>query len=180
MKCAHCQIEFPERPWPATRNKHCSKACTKRAWYERNKETVIAKAYEFKEKYPDKVRAAKRKWNNSEKGKLNREQWAKEHPDKVLNTIMKPPDWRERIAVRAKSRQLLIESGHVQICQSSLKSPHGGQLQCHHKDENPYNMELANLEWLCKWHHAEEHRIPDTEVKVNSFELAEIPNADDV
>lgn len=32
-----------------------------------------------------------------------------------------------------------------------------GQLELHHRDHNPFNIELSNLQWLCKKAHAEIH-----------------------
>lgn len=161
MECYYCHKEFTPAPWPATRAKYCSNrtagSCGVRAYLERDREHLNEVSRWRTRNCPASVRAAKRKWNNTERGKAIRREWKIKHwPE--LYAKLKAAGEVPRIYARQKSRKLLIRSGRPMICMFS--GQHQGRLECHHRDENPFNMRLRNLVWVCVGHHRIRHRKP--------------------
>lgn len=64
------------------------------------------------------------------------------------------PDW-----ARNKGREVLLASGVPYACVHCKGARGGtGRLDCHHRDEDPFNNDLENLVWLCRSCHEELHK----------------------
>lgn len=161
MICAHCKRHFDPPPWPATKTRYCSNriagSCGVRAYLDKHRER-LNKISRWRTKHKTaSVRAAKRKWNNSERGQVIRRAWQLDHWEETYTKI-KAAGGVSRIYARQKSRKILLRSGRPIICK--LNGEHRGRIECHHRDENPFNMKLSNLVWICVGHHRAHHRKP--------------------
>lgn len=154
-KCKRCRKPFTFH-WPATRKSYCSRACSLRDFYARNRERLNKQAVANYWKNPEGYRAIKRRWNNSEEGMKNRLQWYREHATESY-ARMKARGGIALIISRVTSRRRLVRSGRPMVC--IYKPPHSGRLECHHKDHDPHNKRLSNLVWVCHGHHALRHRL---------------------
>lgn len=155
MRCAHCQEEFTPKPWPATRAKFCSIPCNKAAWYERNKGAVNAAAKQWCRDNPEKRRQVQKNWNNSEGGKALKHAWFKENYPR-LYARWKKTGYTKRISAHTQSRRVLLRHRPDKRC--VCRGVHEGRIECHHRDGNPFNWTLSNLEWRCLRHHRGWHR----------------------
>lgn len=161
MNCAYCGKRFPKRPWPATRAKFCSVRCNKNAWADRNKDAIKEKNRRYQQEHRDRRLLSQYRYNNSEKGRaMKRRHYdatIKERVEQYLNAYRLNPEVRKVQYQRQKSRRILLRSGISPVCK------HCGAVQrlhCHHRDDNPSNMSLDNLEWLCFRCHARVHAEP--------------------
>lgn len=149
MQCAQCGHPFIPRGWPATRAKFCSVLCNKRAWYERNKSRVNAQSTRWNAEHRELRLEVQRRWNASARGKRLKQRWRAAHP-RVLTTLE-----RRIISARTTSRRRLCRHDPAKRC--VCRPPHSGRVECHHRDGNPLNTQLENLEWRCFFHHRSGH-----------------------
>jgi hypothetical protein len=154
MKCAHCSTDFAPKPWPTTKNLYCSTPCMKRASYERHKAETYARQRARIAENPEPSREAKRKWNRSEKGMTNRRDWARRNGKRTYAKI-RGPENTAKVQARIRSRAKLLTHDPTMGCVAP--PPHRGRIECHHRDGNPLNKALRNLEWRCKAHHIALH-----------------------
>ncbi len=145
MYCAHCRKRFKPRPWPTTRNKFCSIRCNRDAWYTRNKDRVNAKTRQWCKDNRELRLEVQRRWNASSWGKVLKNAWRLDHP-RVLT-----PQERKNNSARSTARRRLRRKHPIRRC--VCRGPHRGRIECHHKDGNPLNSLLTNLEWRCFYHH---------------------------
>lgn len=154
MLCAHCQGQFTPAPWPATRAKHCSIRCTKAAYYQRNKAAVNAASKAWRLAHPEIRRRVQRAWNQSTRGKALKRAWFQLHYPRLY------AQWRESgylrvINARTQSRRVLLRHHPTKRC--CCRGRHEGRIECHHRDGNPFNWAVTNLEWRCLRHHRQWH-----------------------
>lgn len=154
MRCQHCKTSFKKRVWPATGNKYCSKSCIRAAWYQRNKSTVNKKAKEWCQQHPDLRLEVQRRWNAKESSKAQKRAWYQKNAAR-LYAEMKARGDLKFVTARTTSRRQLLGAQPDKQC--TCPPPHGGRIECHHKDYNPLNTNLENLEWRCFFHHRGMH-----------------------
>lgn len=149
--CKYCGGKFRPKPWPATRAKYCSASCNKAAWYQRNKVRVNAKAKIWCGANRPLRLEVQRRWNASPRAKLLKQKWRDKH---ALTRVL-TPDERKLIAARTTSRRRLKRHRPIKRC--VCRGRHHGRIECHHRDGNPLNTTLSNLEWRCYRHHRKLH-----------------------
>lgn len=154
MRCAHCRQTFTPKPWPATRAKFCSIACNKRAWYERNKTRVNSQSTRWNRQHRELRLEVQRRWNATAAAKAQKRAWQQANYAKQY-AKMKANGGIRRISARTTSRRRLLRAQPTQQC--VCPPPHRGKIECHHRDGNPLNTVLTNLEWRCFFHHRSEH-----------------------
>lgn len=149
MRCVQCGESFTPKPWPTTRAKFCSTACNKRAWYERNRDRVNAATRQWCQVNRELRLEVQRRWNASDSAKALKAAWRATHP-------RTPTDHdRQLISARTTSRRRLLRAQPKKRC--VCPPPHRGRIECHHRDGNPLNATLENLEWRCFQHHRSGH-----------------------
>lgn len=160
MRCPQCNIEFEPKPWPATRAKYCSIICNKSAYRKRHKEELREKWRVYQQVHRDRRLKSQRRYNNSPKGLAMKVAFHKkkraEYSAKQLTTYHADAELRAKQRGREISREKLLKH-RPRVCDrcSSLKN-----VQCHHRDDNPCNTDLANLQWLCHICHRLVHSDP--------------------
>lgn len=152
LTCQHCNTVFAPKPWPATRAIYCSSRCNKAAWRARNLRAVRQSGRRYNASAAGL--AAKSRWNRSPKGVRNRRDWQRRN-GKAIYARLKGPAFSAKVAARARSRAKLLAARPDMQCVG--RAPHRGRIECHHKDGNPLNERLSNLEWRCKGHHLAVH-----------------------
>lgn len=158
VKCCYCGKDFPDPVWPNTQQVVCSRACTVAASYRRHRETKLDRQKQYRKEHPEKVLISKRKYNHSDKGKLAQARYQNTHDDvsAYLLRYKSDPHVRAIQLSRQASRKLLLKSRPRQ-CEECGRTGSGRQVQCHHKDGNPLNRDISNLEWLCIPCHSNRH-----------------------
>ena len=154
-KCGYCGVEFVFQ-WPAVWQKHCSVKCTQAAYRDRHRDKLRKSLRKWVKNNRLRRLEIQRKWNNSESGIKYKEQWRKDHAKErnaEFREFYAKSEYARKInRSREISREELVASGRPKICaRCGTKGP--VRIECHHKDWNPLNRELANLEWLCSTCH---------------------------
>lgn len=155
ITCPVCQTKFPFPEWPNTKQKYCSSKCTKKAWKLNHPK--------YKWNNPEKERQIKRRWNWSEAGKAYRKQWYELHKKEINKKAIDTKEKRQMIYSRNKAHEKLVKTVPP-IC---INCSSNYNINCHHKDFNPFNNNLSNLEWLCKKCHTDKHHIHNLEKLTN-------------
>lgn len=158
--CQQCKAEFPDPVWPQPpQTKYCSPPCNKRACYERHKAKYTTANKAWAAAHPEGRKAIKRRWNNSDKGVKNRATWSRRHRAGMYQALSEETKvlYRQRVQARATSRRTLLQVQPHKQC--VIPPPHKGRIECHHKDGNPFNTQVGNLEWRCKSHHVQAHPV---------------------
>lgn len=150
MTCPQCAETFELKPWPTVKMKYCSKDCMRRAWYERNRERVNAKTKQWCKDHRELRLEVQRRWNAKSRSKELKRVWQLSNY-KAWYAKMKAAGGVKFINARGTSRRRLIS--HRPERQCVCRGEHGGRIECHHKDGNPFNTALENLEWRCHRHH---------------------------
>lgn len=154
MVCPQCRQPFEQKPWPAQTMKYCTVACMKRAWYLRNKEEVHRRIRErCRANRPQRLEV-QRRWNAKPRSKELKQAWQRAHYKEWYARI-KDTGAAAVINARTRSRQHLKKYQPDKAC--VCPPPHRGRIECHHKDFNPFNTDVTNLEWRCHYHHQEAH-----------------------
>lgn len=155
--CAQCQKEF-DIVWPATRSKYCSSDCWRIGYRNENRRRLVQKSTQWAKNNRLRRLEIQRKWNNSPQGLAYKQRWhekrKKLRTKRFLEQYHSSVELRSTLRARNKSRKILLRSGRKRECSRCQTT---SKLHCHHKDENPFNMELSNLEWLCPSCHAFVH-----------------------
>lgn len=152
-KAAECPNTFV-RVWPNTKQIYCSRKCYLHAFYLAHKDSY----YAWVAANPDKVKRNKARYREGNREKLaqaGRDRYARDpkgYYQKQYGTI----EQRRPIYARQRSRRRLLKAMPLS-CSQLQSGGCRGRVECHHRDENPHNDALANLVWLCKLHHAQEH-----------------------
>lgn len=154
MICPVCRTRFARRAWPATRHIYCSSRCMKHAYYLRHKPALDARARRWCREHRELRLEVQRRWNASAQAKASKRAWAKR------NYARPYAQWKREgtlkfVYARVTSRRRLLRSQPNGRC--ACAPPHEGKLECHHKDGNPLNTALSNLEWRCFFHHRSGH-----------------------
>lgn len=159
MQCAQCNTSFPDPVWPATRQLYCSLRCGQAAWRTKHRELVNLRSREWTVHNRERRLANQRKWNNSPKGLESKRRWHEKNISRRCREYLAQYHAEEAVRklqwTRAKSRKKLIRSGVEMKCYKCSSPP--PKLHCHHKDLDPFNQDLTNLEWLCFRCHAFVH-----------------------
>ena len=155
--CQHCGTILMPVVWPATTTKYCSRVCNNAAYYQRHRRRLQAKSREASRVRWKERRRDRRKWNNSAHGKAIRKAWQVAHKVEVYQRFL-DRGGLALVRTRAASRKRLLQSTRPRRC--VLRTEHAGRLECHHRDGNPFNTALKNLEWRCAKHHRAAHRRP--------------------
>jgi hypothetical protein len=150
MRCQQCSTQFKRRKWPATGNTYCSPRCIKAAWYQRNKATVNKKAKLWVKENHELRLEVQRRWNAKESSKAQKRKWYQKNAAR-LYAELKARGGVQFINARVTSRRRLLRAQPEKQC--VCPPPHRGRIECHHKDHNPLNTDLTNLEWRCFQHH---------------------------
>lgn len=158
MQCCYCGTEFPDPVWPNTQGKACSIKCMKRASANRRRAFTAVRQKQYRQDHPERALATKRKYNNSEKGRLAQKRYQQTHDQvsRYLERYRSDPHIREIQQSRAKSRKLLRKIRPIRCEACGLEAP-ARRIHCHHKDDNPLNRDIANLQWLCITCHNDAH-----------------------
>ena len=99
-----------------------------------------------------------RNWNNSERGRLLKRQWYERHREerikKYLEAYHNNPQIKAVQLSREKAREKLARARKKQ-CEAcgAIKV----RMHCHHKNENPLDNSIENLQWLCHSCHMRVH-----------------------
>ncbi len=157
MICAYCKSEFTPKPWPATRGIYCQSLCNKRAYADRHREKIRERWTIYSQTHRDKVLKAKRKYNNSEKGRSAHGKYAEKNKKRISGDYLykyhTDPYVKAVHIARSTSRKRL-----ARIREKTCESCNGGKkIECHHKDGNPLNTAIENLQWLCNACHNDHH-----------------------
>jgi len=149
--CAVCRKCFSRKGWPSTRQFYCSGNCRRKAYYRRHKERILAEMKEKNEGAGRQQRlAAQRKWNSSDRGKKLKLAWYQKNKALRFKEYLKlyhdDPYIKAVQRARAKSRKLLKGVEPSLECVICLNR---GRISCHHVDDDPLNVDLSNLVWLC-------------------------------
>jgi len=79
-------------------------------WYRENKAKVLANVKAWSIKNPEKVIAARARWNKSEKGKASRDRWNKQNPGKLIARQQKRRALKRAATVNLKNIERWIQS----------------------------------------------------------------------
>ena len=153
--CQYCSADYPDPVWPRTRSKYCSTDCNKRAYYDRHKDRLVAKAYQWCKDNRKKRLEVQRRWNATEGAKRSKQKWLDANKGKIYDKIKATGGIPLSTARGTSLRRLKRHQPH-KLCVEP--PPHKGRIECHHKDGNPFNTHVSNLEWRCKQHHVSVHR----------------------
>lgn len=138
--------------------KYCDKCRVKAnrtkkiVWEKKNREKLNTKSKVWYWKNLANARQSKRRWNNSESGKVYRKKYYLDNKEAVYKSLEKH---KEAAYARIKSARKLRRTGIKWICSNchdSLKKPN-----VHHVDLNPFNDDLKNLMLLCRDCHSDLH-----------------------
>ena len=154
MVCPTCVTIFEPAPWPATHQIYCSRECMKRAYYLRNKEAINAKAKQWCVDNRELRLEVQRRWNAKPSAKAMKKAWQRKHYKEWYSKIRENGEVR-LISARMASREALTKANPIKKCVAS--GEHEGRIECHHKDGNPFNTVVSNLEWMCLRHHRMRH-----------------------
>ncbi len=156
-KCQKCRKSFTFE-WPASHAKYCSKECRLAGYRKANRKKLAEKSREWVEKNRLRRLEIQRKWNNSPKGKASKAKWYGKNKQVVVKKFLAQyrgdEQFRKESRGRTNSRKYLVKSGRKRECERCGSTE---RLQCHHKDENPTNRSLDNLQWLCNGCHSFVH-----------------------
>lgn len=148
-----CRKRFRQPAWPSTRRKvYCSRRCLRTAWAAAHPEAGRA----WVDANRSRVRKIKRRYNHSEKGRAARRRHYRRNAAAICLKLIGTPEQRAAIAARQRSRRRLLKH-RAPVC-TKASSRCRPPVDCHHRDENPHNDALANLVWLCRYHHSAEHQ----------------------
>lgn len=178
MICAQCRHRFTPKPWPATRAKFCSPPCNRRAWYERNKEWVNQRVQLWCQRNRELRLEVQRRWNATASAKAQKRAWQQAHYQETYDR-WKRDGTIKLISARTTSRRRLLRAQPHKRC--VCPSPHRGRIECHHRDGNPLNTTLTNLEWRCFHHHRSGHgklRRPQPQLGVRGSSRRRAPRSD--
>lgn len=178
MICPQCQQPFDLKPWPAVRMKYCSKPCMQRAWYLRNKPRVYAQTKAWCVRNRELRLEVQRRWNEKASAKRAKRRWARENYARMY-AQWKQDGTIKLISARTTSRRRLFRHKPIKKC--VCRGKHEGRIECHHKDGNPLNTTLTNLEWRCFLHHRRGHgrlRTPKPSLAVRGSSRRRAPTSD--
>jgi hypothetical protein len=157
--CGTCNKVFSAKPWPNTRNKFCSRKCALKAHYLRHKDILAEKQKIRNTSFGRKSRLdVQRKWNSSERGRELKKQWYEKHREelfkKYLESYRNDPQVKAIHLSRGKARKALtkIRKKQCEACGVIMR-----RMDCHHKNENPLDNRIENLQWLCHSCHMRLH-----------------------
>ena len=175
MRCPTCQAEFERKPWPATHQTYCSIPCMKRAYYLRHKSRIDARTKRWCREHRDLRLEVQRRWNAKASAKVAKRVWQRAHY-KAWYAAYKANGGIPLNTARGTSRRRLVRHQPEKIC--VCRGRHEGRIECHHKDGNPFNTLLSNLEWRCLRHHRMKHGLyrepkPQLGVRGSSRRLAQ-------
>lgn len=153
--CQQCSTDFPDPIWPQTRGKYCSIRCNKLAYYHRHKARCDARTAQWCKDNRSTRLAVQRRWNQTPEAKRQKARWARRNAPQAY-ARMKAAGGIKVISARTLSRRRLRRA--VPTLQCVCPPPHQGRIECHHRDGNPFNTQLENLEWRCVLHHRVLHR----------------------
>ncbi|SRR6266568_7598940 len=157
--CHVCNKPFPQRPWPVTKLKFCSPQCRQSDWRDRHRERLRESNKLYVRKHRANRLKATRKYSASEKGRATKQAWYESNYGKILNRMLakyhSDPELRQFVLSRARANRKLRASTRLYSC---IQCGVTEKLHAHHKDKNPMNNKLINLEWLCPPCHRKEHR----------------------
>lgn len=154
MNCLICNKYFPNPIWPNVNQKYCCVQHGKKAWKLRHPE------YKWEEKNPEASRQIKRRWNWSEKGKLNKKIWYEKNKERLKKEEL-TKEMRRKMISRGSARKKLMRK-IKKVCIIGINCT--GKIETHHKDFNPLNNNINNLEWRCKLHHMDRHHEHNLQV----------------
>jgi len=148
-KCVQCGADFTKQ-WPNTKQRACSRECMKKFYRTVNREELTKKANDWAKANRESRLAIQRRWNNSLGGLACKRKWYEANISdrcrQYLQRYRTDEMVRKLQSSRANSRKALIRSGRDYVCEGCGSTV---RLHCHHKDLNPFNRELNNLQWLC-------------------------------
>lgn len=155
MNCTRCNKPYQPKP-KATRQKYCSKKCNQRAYEERNAKRIVVLRKANYDANINRYRSYKEKWNQSEKGRINRKRWYEEHKTEVLERMKARPDYLLNIKYSNQAKRVLLRDRTKQCETCGTKE---GFIDAHHIAKPRSNNSIENLMWLCRPHHARIHVI---------------------
>ena len=120
--------------------------------YGENKEIYKARQKKYYQENLAKVRETKRKWNNDPKNTDKR---------KYNPSYRKPYtlDQYKKINSREKARKIMRQNNIIKICSYKFISHMcNKRIEVHHKDQNVFNNNIENLEYICSIYHKYIHR----------------------
>lgn len=154
MICPHCRTRFVPAPWPSTHQRYCSSTCSRRAWYERNVEQHAERTKEWCRTHRPRRLEIQRRWNATPEAIAQKRAWQRAHY-KAWYAQMKATGGLRVVYARVTSLRRLKR--HNPLKQCVCPPPHRGRIECHHRDGDPFNTALENLEWQCHAHHQQAH-----------------------
>lgn len=175
LKCVQCHAPFTyTKPVRGPLPMYCSRTCCTVAYNNRHRMRVRERVAKWREQNQEKVKKANKEWmtKNKDRHYAAKKEWVKKHPEKrkqykqhwyntengraYLKKVDSDPERIKLIRPRQLSRRNLLRSKRARICVTcgctDLKNLH-----CHHRDLNPFNKDLENLEWLCYQCHQKLH-----------------------
>lgn len=155
MICPHCSAEFTPTPWPATHQTYCSRRCMKQAYYQRHRVRLGVKTRDWCQRNRATRLAVQRRWNASTSAKRRKKAWYQQNYQRMY-AALKARGGVKIITARGTSLRRLKR--HQPDRQCVCAPPHKGRIECHHRDGNPFNTQLENLEWRCTSHHVQVHQ----------------------
>jgi hypothetical protein len=154
MKCPVCANEFEK----VTSKKFCSRSCLLADWRARNRLRLREISRRWNKDHPNRKKEIAKKYYESEQGqaryRANRSRQRPIQAAQCAERYRNDVEYREFLNSRQRARRKLLAAKHIPFlcsCGINLK------LEAHHRDLNPMNNELGNLEWLCKKCHEALH-----------------------
>jgi|SRR5579863_3610490 len=157
LNCIHCGKPFT-RVWPNANQRTCSRLCKRLSYNERNRAALNERSKKWARNNRERRLEIQRKWNASEKGQLSKRRWYEAHVSenvkKYLTRYRLDEVVRKLQQARLSSRRKLLKTDRPYVCERCGSM---ARLHCHHKDRDPFNRELSNLQWLCATCHGFAH-----------------------
>ncbi len=162
VACTVCGKDFLRKGWPTTKHLYCSSKCRRKAYYQRNKERILAETKRRNEGEKRGQRLnAQRNWNNPERGRERKRQWHEKNrsalSEESLRQYTSSPYIRAVYEARRKSRARLKRISIRQCVFCLARHREGQRIECHHIDRDPLSIEDSNLVWLCHRCHSLVH-----------------------
>lgn len=161
LQCQNCGQKFVVKSPKNTRAKFCTRRCCLADFRKRHRAKLRDYSLKWAAENRLRSREIKTRWNRSESGTVNRLEWRKRNWPEIkaryLEGYHADPD---TLKGRQRSRKILQQHDSEMLCRICGSS---SLVECHHRDLNPRNSCLENLEWLCsechKWIHTEIRKL---------------------
>lgn len=127
-------------------------------WANNNKERVVVSRNKWYWENLDKSRTAKRKWNWSKKGQDYRKKYYIENKELINKRMEK---YKDKTRSRIKANKIVNKLGWKRVCSFCTSIV---KVNIHHKDCDPFNNSIENLQMLCLRCHTDFHHRKNMEL----------------